>query len=191
MDRSLGYPFLEIGPTTKNTIYFRLLFSVWQIWFKKIGRTSQWETPYADNLSSNISWGRQSNAFGRFIGTAAIYWFLSNAPRQSSSSLSSVVWRFIQLYTGFYLMLHVNLLVVLAVWSDGSFPFTQLNNNRYFRSTNKKNNFLKIHTKIVYNVPLMIYYINWLLRCACNILIIKKIIPNCSDYLYVHCTLNL
>jgi hypothetical protein len=68
MDRSLGYPFLEIGPTTKNTIYFRLLFSVWQIWFKKIGRTSQWETPYADNLSSNISWwGRQSNAFGRFI----------------------------------------------------------------------------------------------------------------------------
>ena len=28
MDRSLGYPFLEIGPTTKNTIYFRLLFSV-------------------------------------------------------------------------------------------------------------------------------------------------------------------
>ena len=65
-----------------------------------------------------------------------------------------------QLCTGFYLMLHVNLLVVLAVWSDGSFPFTQLNNNRYFRSTNKKNNFLKIHTKIVYNVPLMIYYIN-------------------------------
>jgi hypothetical protein len=99
MDRSLGYPFLEIGPTTKNTIYFRLLFSVWQIWFKKIGRTSQWETPYADNLSSNISWwGRQSNAFGRFIGTAAIYWFLSNAPRQSSSSLSSEAWRFIPIY---------------------------------------------------------------------------------------------
>ena len=62
--------------------------------------TERVETPYADNLSSNISRGRQSNSFERFIRTAG--------------------------YIGFYVMLYANLLVVLMVWSDGSFPFIQL-----------------------------------------------------------------
>ena len=88
--RSLGHSFVGVSPATQYySVNFNLLFSIWQD-FK---RETEWDDiPYADNLSSNMSWGRQSNAFERSINIAATYWFLSRASRHSSRSLSSVVW---------------------------------------------------------------------------------------------------